>query len=259
MIIKKLTILCLAVCTGILCYSQKADTITITAAQINTKMLQPGTHRYLVYFKKGKDSSRTNYQLWSRTIKFTSYNGKEVISITQEWEDNDSVFHTAKSIVNKDDFSTLYHEVWWKRSGTHIFDYVSKTAFSNGMPLKSKSDSVAKKRQLGFEVSLDQYFLTWHLDLETFPLLPYKEGRVFNINFYDPGFDPPSMQYYSVIGSGTLTGYNNHQIECWLLQHGKLPENLEVFWISKETQEVLKLEQEFDGKYRYKIKLGYSN
>jgi hypothetical protein len=35
--------------------------------------------------------------------------------------------------------------------------------------------------------------------------------------------------------------------------------NKEVYWISKKTKEVLKLEQEINGRfYRYKIKLGFS-
>jgi hypothetical protein len=35
--------------------------------------------------------------------------------------------------------------------------------------------------------------------------------------------------------------------------------NKEIFWISKRTKEVLKLEQEINSTmYRYKIKLGFS-
>jgi hypothetical protein len=60
-----------------------------------------------------------------------------------------------------------------------------------------------------------------------------------------------------VEGSGTLPGYNNQIIDCWLLTHGS-GNNKETFWVSKQTKEVLKLEQEFNGRYRYKIKLGYS-
>lgn len=109
------------------------------------------------------------------------------------------------------------------------------------------------------EIVCSQYFLNWHLDLEVFPLLLYKDGVTFKINFYDPGFGAPRYELHSVIGSGFLTGYNNQKIDCWLLKHGSLPRNQEIFWISKQTFEVLKLEQEFaGGRGRYKIKLGYS-
>lgn len=240
-------------------YSQKSDTIIIDASKVNTKVLIPGTHRYLVYFKMGKDSSRKMYQLWSRSIAFINYESKEAISVTQEWEDNDTVVHKTYSVLDKKDFATLYHEGWWKRNGKSTFDFIKKEAKDKDVLLIEKKDSNSIKQQIAFEIACSQYFLNWHLDLEVFPLLPYKNGVTFKINFYDPGFGVPKYVSYSVIGSGFLTGYNNQKIDCWLLKHGSLPRNQELFWISKQTKEVLKLEQTFaGGRGRYKIKLGYS-
>lgn len=109
-----------------------------------------------------------------------------------------------------------------------------------------------------FRQALEQYVLNWHLDLEVFSILPLKENTTLAVNFYDPGFTAPAMQMYSVMGSGTLTGYEDQKVDCWLLIHESRG-NKETFWISKKTREVLKLEQEFQGRYRYKIKLGYSS
>ncbi len=240
-------------------FSQKSDTIIIDASKIDTKVLIPGTHRYLVYFKLGKDSSRKMYQLWSRSIAFINYKNKEAISVTQEWEDNDTVVHKTYSVLDKKDFATLYHQSWWKKTGNATFDFIKKEAKNRDTLLTEKTDSNSIKQQKAFETACSQYFLNWHLDLEVFPLLPYKEGATFRINFYDPGFGPPKYVDYNVIGSGTLSGFNNQKVDCWLLKHGSLPRNKEIFWISKETKEVLKLEQEFaGGRGRYKIKLGFS-
>jgi hypothetical protein len=241
-------------------YSQKPDTVIIDASKVNTKVLVPGTHRYLIYFKLGKDSSRKMYQLWSRSIAFINYENKEAISVTQEWEDNDTVVHKTYSVLDKKDFATMYHESWWKKTGKAAFDFIKKEAKNRDTLLAQKTDSNSIKQQKAFEIACSQYFLNWHLDLEVFPLLPYKEGVTFKINFYDPGFGPPKYVDYTVIGSGTLSGYNNQKMDCWLLKHGSLPRNQEIFWISKQTKEVLKLEQEFaGGRGRYKIKLGFSN
>lgn len=105
---------------------------------------------------------------------------------------------------------------------------------------------------------MEEYFLNWHLDLETFPILPYAEDITFSINFYDPGFAAPSRELYTVSGSEVIVGYGGQKIDCWILKHesefGK-----EKFWISKKTREVLKLEQiSVNGTYRYKVKLGFS-
>lgn len=241
-------------------YSQQSDTIIIDASKVNTSVLIPGTHRYLVYFKMGKDSSRKMYQLWSRSIAYTNYESKEAISVTQEWEDNDTVIHKTYSVLDKEDFATLYHESWWKGKGTASFDFTKKEAKDKGIRLSEKTDSNSIRQQKAFEAACSQFFLNWHLDLEVFSILPYKEGVTFKINFYDPGFGPPRYEAYSVVGSGFLTGYNNQKIDCWLLKHGSLPRNQEIFWISKQTREVLKLEQEFaGGRGRYKIKMLNTN
>lgn len=250
---------------------QKADTVTITATNINTKVLREGTHRYLVYFKMNKDSVRTQTQFWTRSIKRTDYNGTPVIEITQEWQDKDSIMHIVKSISDAKTMQPIYHKTWWKvqaaRNATSktvsetTVDFLNKTVEYNGNRL-SDADTAKQVKAIwtAYKSSIDKYYLNWHLDLETFPLLPYKKGVTFIIPFYDPG---TSSNYknvtYTVTGSAELVGYNDQKIDCWLLVHEDKG-NKEIFWISKKTKEVLKLEQELNGRfYRYKIKLGFSN
>lgn len=252
-------------------HAQKGDTLVITAEHINTKVLREGTHRYLVYFKMNKDSVRTQTQFWTRTIKKTDYNGIPAIEINQEWEDKDSIMHIVKSIADAKTMKPLYHKTWWKVPATRTattktvnvttVDFLNKTVNYNG---KLLSDTVTSKPAKaiwdGYKSSGDNYYLNWHSDLETFPTLPYKNGLTFVIPFYDPGTASNYQKVaYTVTGSAELTGYNDQKIDCWLLVH-ETKGNKEVFWISKKTNEVLKLEQEINGRlYRYKIKLGFSS
>lgn len=262
-----LTIIMLCSYNGV---AQKTDTVRITSANINTKVLREGTHRYLVYFKMQKDSVRTQTQFWTRTIKRTVYNGTRVIEIAQEWEDKDSIMHIVKSIVHAKTMQPIYHNTWWKVQTTRngavktvseiSVDFLNKTVKYNGNILSDVDTAKqAKAIWAGYKSSIDKYFLNWHLDLETFPLLPYKSGITFLIPFYDPG-TPSNYQEvaYTVTGSAELIGFNDQKIDCWILLH-ESKGNKELFWISKKTKEVLKLEQELNGKfYRYKIKLGFS-
>lgn len=251
--------------------AQKSDTIRIVAGSINTKVLKEGTHRYLVYFKMNKDSVRTQTQFWTRTIKRTVYNGIPAIEIKQVWEDKDSIMHIVESYSDEKSFQPLYHKTWWKvqtaRNATTkkvseiTVDFLNKKLSFNGASLSDgDTGRQAKSIWTGFKSSNDKFFLNWHLDLETFPLLPYKQGVIFVIPFYDPGTASGYQTVaYTVSGSAELTGYNDQKIDCWLLVH-ETPGNKEVFWISKKTKEVLKLEQEISGRlYRYKIKFGFSN
>ena len=249
--------------------AQKNDSIQITPANINSKVLREGTHRYLVYFKMNKDSVRTQTQFWTRTIKRTDYKGTAAIEIKQEWEDKDSIVHIVHSLCDAKTMQPLYHKTWWKvqtsRNATvktvseTIVDFKSKAVLFNGKAL-SGSDTARQSKPIwaGYQSSIDKYFLNWHLDLETFPLLPYKNGVTFLIPFYDPGTASNYQSVaYTVTGSEKLTGFNDQTIDCWLLVH-ESKGNREVFWISKKTKEVLKLEQQFGKMYRYKIKLGFS-
>lgn len=251
-------------------YAQRNDTIQITSANINTKVLREGTHRYLVYFKMHKDSVRTQTQFWTRTIKRTDYKGTAAIEITQEWEDKDSIMHIVKSISDAKTMQPLYHKTWWKvqtsRTSTvktvnvTTVDFMCKTVDYNGNLLSNADTSKqASAIWAGYKSSLDKYYLNWHLDLETFPLLPYKKGVTFVIPFYDPGTSSNFQKVaYTVTGSAELIGFDDQKIDCWLLVH-ESKGNKEVFWVSKKTKEVLKLEQELNGRfYRYKIKLGFS-
>lgn len=235
------------------------DTIVIQPSMINTAVLKPGVRRYLVYFQNGKDAPRSKFQLWTRTISHDKIEGHSAIRIQQEWTDNDSIVHTTNSYSDEKTLQPLYHEFWWKNRDVAKFDFIKKKAWIGSNELTTADTSALKKGILtAFQKSWDQYFINWHLDLETFPVLPYKEGRTFMINFYDPGFaTAPQLQPYTVTGSGTLTGYNGEAIDCWLLTHTS-PDNKEVFWVSKKTHEVLKLEQQYKNLYRYKIKLGFS-
>jgi hypothetical protein len=254
-----LAALALLLGTNTTAFSQKSDTVIIDASKVNTNVLKLGTHRYLVYFKNGKDSSRKNYQVWSRTIDLITYKEKPAISVTQEWENNDTVVHKVYSVNDRKSFAPLFHESWWKGRGSSKFDFTTKEGYFQEALLTSTDTARAKKRMYeAFVKAQDQYVLNWHLDLEVFPILPYKEGVTFKINFYDPGFGEPQYQVYTVSGSAALTGFNNQKIDCWLLKHTS-GSNTEIFWISKATREVLKLEQEFmPGRFRYKVKMGFS-
>lgn len=258
-------------CSSFLANAQKKDTVFISEKNINTKVLREGTHRYLIYFKMNKDSVRTQTQFWTRTIKRTDYNGIPAIEINQEWEDKDSIMHIVKSFSDAKTMKPLYHKTWWKVQASKTaptktvivttVDFLNKTVEYNGKKLSdADTENQAKAIWEGYKSSIDKYYLNWHLDLETFPLLPYKNGVTFVVPFYDPGTASKFQKVaYTVTGSGQLTGYDDQKIDCWLLTH-ESKGNKEVFWISKKTNEVLKLEQEINGKlYRYKIKLGFSN
>lgn len=251
--------------------AQHRDTIRITLKNINTQVLREGTHRYLVYFKMKKDSVRVMTQFWTRTIKRTLYKNKPAIEILQEWEDKDSIMHIVKSYSDEATLQPLYHETWWKVQTSKnnpaktvtktVVDMMNNTVTVNDKLLTAAdTGSRTQKIWAGYQTAAGKQFFNWHLDLETFPILPYRKNVTFLIPFYDPGTASGYEEVaYTVTGEAVLEGYDQQKINCWLLVNDS-PGNKEIFWISKKTKEVLKLEQVIgSGMYRFKIKLGFSN
>lgn len=226
--------------------------------------MKEGTHRYLVYFRKGENSPRSNVSFWTRIIKREIYNNTNAIVISQIWEAKDTITHTVKSVSNAITMQSMYSESWWKDRTSSSYDFINNKAEIDGYELNDYDTNQKRlKSWNAFKKSCNIHTINWHIDLEVFPILPYKENVTFIIPFYDPGFSAPKNVMYSVNGSAKLKAYENENIDCWLLIH-ESENNKETFWISKKTKEVLKLEQQIkmaDGSflYRYKIKLGFSN
>lgn len=235
--------------------AQANDTVYVKPSTLKPEVLVPGTHQWLIYFRNAPDSIRYFFQLWTRTITPIIYEGKKAIEVSQVWESKDTLLHTTRSISDAKDFRTLFHDSWWQQRGSSRYDFVKGTMEVNGVAVfKGDTSAVLGKTRAAFDSALQQYSLNWHLDLEVFPQLPLKKGITYMIPYYDPGFQQPKWVPYTVVGNAPLVGPNRQSTDCWLLEH-QTPTNKEIFWISKNTKQVLKLEQKAGKLYRYKIKL----
>jgi hypothetical protein len=242
------------------CFAQaKTDTLVVQSKNLDLKNIRTGNHTYVVYSKKTKQGPSERAVLVKINTEFKTHNNKPALAITQQW-DLDTVVHSAYTVLNVKDFSTLFHTTYWKRLGYAAnFDFeTKKVSFTGSVP-----DSVKLKSMKDFDESFNKYNLNWHSDLVIFPLLPFKENRTFKINFYDPGFGGAEQVSYSVSGSDFLMNSSGEKIECWVLEHKVIltgdVAGAQRFWISKKTKEVLKEEDELGKRgFRYKLKLGVS-
>jgi|CXWL01.1.fsa_nt_gi hypothetical protein len=237
--------------------AQKPDTIAITKQELALKYLQPGRSSYLVYFKRSADGPAEKLTLVNINVEAANIDGRKAYSITQQWDSEDAVIHTSKTLHDAEDFSTLRHDIWWKARGfTAKFDFLTKQASFEG----TIDDATKSKIVNDFEGSFSSYNLCWHSDLTVFQLFPYKAGRTFRVNFYDPGAAAPKIADYVVAGSETLVTGGGQKIDCWIMEYtSRSPKGatfVQRFWIAKRTQEVLKEEDIYAGGFRYKVKLG---
>lgn len=223
---------------------------TIRPGNLNLKYLPAGTQSYLVYIKT-KEGDKKNIWLWERTVSHEPFNGKDAIVIRQQWTTSDTGFNRRQilSVVNANDFTPVYHTSVNPKTGREAFNYYPDKMVT--------ADTVTGVTRKDFSITLDQPSFNWELDLETFPLLPLKEGKSFVINFYHPGSkSKPDWYIYSVTGSEKIKTVNESEVDCYKLfiDYGNNRGN-STWWLSKKLHEVIKMEEHFGPMARYKIKL----
>jgi len=234
-------LLILLLTTGKVLFAQ-ADTVYPGSQHLHTGFLKPGLNQYLVFHQWPQHNKMLLFQYWVRDISIEKKDGIEVFAIREHWYTADSnQYRTFLSLGSVKDFTPLYH-----------------SAEGNGKTAAYNWSNTSIKGTDSFHLAFDRPNFNWHLDIETFEMLPLATGKTFVINFYDAGLTPPAFVTYKVTGSETLRTLDNRQVACWKLatsgsHNGK--SYTQTFWISKKEHELLKEEDAFDGGFRYKIKL----
>jgi hypothetical protein len=224
------------------------DTVRVTSKHINTKHLKPGTRQYLVTISNPKNPGILSQSLWNRDIRFEQVQGKERMVIRQHWIGADTLSNRTIESVMEKDFTPIFHTSTSVR-GTAAFNFAPDKI--------TAADTARTNPWRKFVMPTPEPTYNWELDMEFFESLPLKANTVFLINFYHPGSKTGPQAYaYKVTGSEKLPTINNQTIDCWLLRIDYSPENYGIFWVTKKTHEVLKMEEQFNGITRYKVKLG---
>lgn len=249
--IKPLRFLFAVMLMGLIATTVRAqvDTISLLNHDLITAQLKPGLHQYLVYMENPKKQRLAWHSLWSREVKLKQTQGVSVIDITQHWTSADTTFNRyVYSRSRQDNFAPMYHYTRSTR-GVEAFQFTNEQM--------TAADTVVANARKGFEQKFSAPTLNWELDLEVFSTLPFKrKGQQFVIPFYHPGgTTPPAFYTYTVSGEEKLTVADGRTADCWMLKIQYTPTDWAIFWISKKSHEVLKMQECFRGNYRYKIKL----
>ncbi|HEY2582160.1 MAG TPA: hypothetical protein VGI43_10140 [Mucilaginibacter sp.] len=226
------------------------DTVRLKDKRLNTSALKAGLNQYLVYFQAVNSPKKLGFWFWLRDIRLTTRNGSKVFAITQHWYGPDTAqYRMIYSVNNENDFSPVYH------SETSAGKIKAYNWLNTGI---SAADTVANNAAKNFKLDFSEPNFNWNLDIETFETLPLGPGKIFAINFYDAGLDPPAYVIYKVIGTEVLTTFNGQKEDCWKLfteNTYKGKKYTETYWISKKGHEFLKEEDVYSWGYRYKIKM----
>ena len=229
---------------SILAVQAQTDTIRVNDNRLLMKNIKPVSRQYLVYRQHGNNGSKKQISVWERNVEIKN----NQLIIDQKWYGGDTITRQLHSVCELQNFRPLFHYSKNFRSGVEAYNISGSKTLG--------ADSVANNLRKDFSNNWKALFFNWELDMETFAVLPFKTGKKFVIPFYHPGSSTgPAYYQYEVIGEEKLALGTDKPKDCWQLKINYSEKNYAIFWIDKKAREVLKMEELYNGWYRYKIKL----
>lgn len=218
--------------------------------------LREGTSDYLVYFTDSLKTKRSNGDLWRRTTKFRKLNSKEVAEFTWLTMTEGRKFREVTNLVDRKTMAPIFHKTVYHETGIAELDaFAGVRAFDYKKDRMVASDSIANNKMKGNPpILLDIPIISWEQDLETYRILPIRHvGQVFDVAFFDPNEKKATYHTYTVAGKEMLKLNDDTKVNCWMLIT-EYPNNAySKFWLSEKSKQVLKMEEFFNGRYRFKV------
>lgn len=210
------------------------DTIRVGHPFKNFDQLEMGTKKDLVY--SSFQDKVVGMSLKTRTTEMVELNGKKLLRITHTWQSPGSEWQGHFTYwCEPGTLKPIQHIRHTKKTGTEAFQFHPDRI--------SALDSVANNQQRDFKLDLIEPTYNWEVDLETYSLLPMKEGYHAVMNFYHPGGQtPPKYYHLKVTGSEKLILPDGREMDCWIVftdYGGTQPTR---FWYTKAGQNFVKME-----------------
>ena len=228
----------------------QVDTINTDNLKLNIKALKEGKSSFAVYFEDSAGNRLTSADIWDRSIQFTKdEEGNSLYNFSWNWYRKDTLIAavTAKGLMPS--LKPINHNADYKRRGQFAYAFAKDVVTIPGNHQKTAKDS-------SFNVKLDPPAFEFPMDLEIFPLLPFrKTGQEFAIAFYEPGGAKSNYYHLTVTGKEDLPLVGGEKVNCWMLRIDYAPKSYATFWITDKTREVVKMKEYFNGRYRYKVRL----
>lgn len=217
--------------------NETMDTIRVGHQFKNIQHLEMGQTKDVIYTKvKNKVMSVSVNFKETKTIEV---NGKKLLYFSHDVQSgNADMDGSFEYICEPETLKPIQLIRNSKRAG--------KEAFQFSESLISGLDSAVDNVQKDFELVLSETTYNWQIDLETYSLLPMKEGYHAVMNFYHPGSSSePKFYHLKVIGSDTIQLPDGRSINCWIIftdYGGTQPTR---FWYTKQGQNFVKMEGQY--------------
>jgi hypothetical protein len=228
----------------------QVDTINPRTLKLNAGALKEGTATYAVYFTDSIGNRMSSADIWDRTVSIsTAADGKQHYNFEWTWWRKDTLQSTVWATGELASLAPLTHKANYLKSGK--FSYVF-----NGEQVTVPEADRRTAKDSAFNVVMDPIAFEFPMDLELFPLLPFKKtGQRFAMAFYEPGSARSNYYPLTVTAKESLALPGGQSVNCWVLKIDYGRGSSASFWITDKTREVVKMQESFRGRSRYKVRL----
>ena len=227
----------------------QVDTINTTSLKLNMAAWRDTKTSYAVFFEDSTGKRLSSADLWDRSVRRVTTNEQTRYEFVWDWYHRDSLMAHVTATGLWPSLAPLTHNAVYPKRGKRSFVFNKNVVTIPDSARRTARDS-------SFRVTTRQAAFEFPMDLEIFPLLPFRKvGQQFAIAFYEPG--SPSSAYYAlrVTDRQKLALPGQATVDCWLLRIDYGSGAYATFWISDKPREVVKMSEYFQGRYRYKVKL----
>jgi hypothetical protein len=231
--------LLLCLLPGLALAGTDAQEINARNSGLLVQRLVEQTATYSVYVIDSQSGKVEYSDIWRRKTAFSPDGAR--VTLDWEWFRAGELVRSVTAVADRRSFAPLSEHSWSKARGEAQFE------FHDG----------SMTRSTGEPVPLPEPIFNWEMDLELLSLLPIEAvGQRFKVALMDPFQAEPAYREYAVTREDTVALHTAEPgIASWVLRIEYERDAWAEFWIGKNSHQVLKMQELYGGKYRYKVRL----
>lgn len=228
----------------------QTDTIRVGDGKLNVSKVRPMSHSYAVYFTDSAGNRISTADIWDREVKMVQGPSGFVQYVFEwKWYRRDSLQLQTKATCAWPSLQPVRYDFYKNGAAAAAIQYGSRS-----VDFKTKSKTTGADTSV--HIALDMDAFVFPMDLELFALLPFKKaGEQYVLPFYEPGSPKAGYYTYTYTGKEEVLIAGDIKVPCWVLKADHGANGYSLFYIAQSGREVIKMQDYFKGKYRYKVKL----
>jgi hypothetical protein len=229
--------------------SAQIDTINTTNIKLNLSAWRDASASYAVYLTDSTGKRLSSADIWDRSLRRVRIGGKTHYEFSWKWYHNDSLLAHVRATGEWPSLTPLTHQASYARRGQRSFVFANNVVTIPDSARRTTQDSL-------FRVRLQPAAFEFPMDLEVLPLLPFRQvGQQFAVAFYEPGSASSAYYRLRVKDRQELVLAGQAKLACWVLRIDYRPDSYATLWISEQSRQVVKMQEYYRGRYRYKVRL----